>query len=88
MKQNPYESPRDSSPARPRLGRNIGCATILFVASIPILWLGGIWALGGSRPHRAAFAVPLGLVTISLAVAMIGLGAHFLLNAFPDKRSE
>ena len=60
---------------------------ILIIASIPMFVVGGIWAMGGSRPHHAAIVVPLGLATLALAVAMVGLASYFLLNAYYDKQS-
>ena len=80
MVENPYEPPRQSRKPLTRSKRNIGCAANLFALSLPMLVTGTLWTFGGWRPHYAHIVVPMGIVTLILAVAFIGLGIRFCLQ--------
>ena len=85
MVENPYESPRQSGASVNRSRGNIGCAIILFTISLPMLVGGTLWTLGGSRPHHAHIVVPMGVVTLIIAVAFIGFGIRFCLQPQTDE---
>ena len=80
MTDNPYESPAshtDRKTARTTIFR-IAWAIALVLGALPFLYVGTLWAMGGSRPHHEHIVVPLGLVTLAVTLSVLGVGLMLL----------
>ncbi|QEG21629.1 hypothetical protein MFFC18_14870 [Mariniblastus fucicola] len=81
MTDNPFKAPPEKAKPKSVSRTGIGCAAGLFLASLPTLFIGTTWALGGSRAHLSHLVVPLGLGMLVLAVTMTTIAVRIWLKS-------